>query len=59
MDKKGLRKKCLRYIISYIDTLKGDAEIYGVLEKNHIGRDVSRAQFNIFQGSPYISALPL
>ena len=35
-------------------------EIYEVREKNQIGRDVSQAQYNIFfQGSPYISVLPL
>ena len=46
MDKKGLRKKCLRYIISYVDTLRRNKEIYGVLEKNHIGANVSRAQYD-------------
>ena len=29
-------------------------EIYGVLEKNHIGRGVSRAQYDIFFKDPHI-----
>ena len=41
-------------IISYVDTKRGNMEIYGVLEKNHIGRGVSRAQYDIFFKDPHI-----
>ena len=41
-------------IISYLDTYRGNTEIYGVFEKNHIGRGVSRAQYDIFFKDPHI-----